>query len=276
MKKRSGINCGNATTRKFRSTSSTSAWFTIASSSRNRRRRHKSRSENDPHGARLRNGPGHRARRAEQNPEHRRRGRSRRAAGLGPAMEPEHDQRSRADEARNGLSVFRFRAPEAPRPTQRRYASGNFFLDPLACFATFKKIATIEKPNMKHAHFFSFFISSASAPVSKAPPRPTTPRSTIIGPEPRGRHHSSVSSTLSASDPSVLKSIQFSDRAQARLGHRPLSGTLSRTTYLTERGYLVPPSTGEIFPPSLRALRRNFTNSVTLTYRFSRWFLQAG
>ena len=68
-----------------------------------RKRRDESGSEDDADRARLRHGPGDRARCAEQNYEHRRRGRSASRSRLGSALEPEHDQRSRADEARDGL-----------------------------------------------------------------------------------------------------------------------------------------------------------------------------
>src|SRR5262249_9384802 len=56
---------------------------------------------------------------AEQDSKHRWHRRSRCAACLGPAVEPKHDQRSRADEARHGLA---FTGPE--RSTDVFFSNG--------------------------------------------------------------------------------------------------------------------------------------------------------
>jgi arylsulfate sulfotransferase len=71
--------------------------------------------------------------------------------------------------------------------------------------------------------------------------------------------------TLTASDPSVIKSIQFSIAPKPGSVIRPLSGTFSYD-YMIDRGYLVPPS-AEIFLP-VYGLYDAFTNNVTLTYSF--------
>ena len=72
--------------------------------------------------------------------------------------------------------------------------------------------------------------------------------------------------SLMASDTSVLSKIQFTITSKAASVTRPLSGTYSND-YLTERGYLNP-TTGEIFLPVF-GLYADFTNTVTLTYRFN-------
>ena len=71
--------------------------------------------------------------------------------------------------------------------------------------------------------------------------------------------------TLSASDTSVLKSIQFTIAPKAGSVTRALSGTYSQD-YMITRGYLVPPAT-DIFLP-VYGLYDGFANTVTLTYRF--------
>lgn len=71
--------------------------------------------------------------------------------------------------------------------------------------------------------------------------------------------------TLVASDTSVLKSIQFTVTPRAGSVARPLSGTFSND-YLVSRGY-EEAATGEIFLP-VYGLYADFTNTVTLTYRF--------
>ncbi len=71
--------------------------------------------------------------------------------------------------------------------------------------------------------------------------------------------------SLSASDTSVLKSIQFTVTPKPGSVTRPLSGTYSQD-YMVSRGYFVPPST-DIFLP-IYGLYDGFTNTVTLTYRF--------
>src|ERR1043166_208264 len=71
-------------------------------------RRRESGRKNDSHRTRLRHGPRDCARCPKQNPHDRRHRRSRRPARLGSALEPEHDQRSRTDEARDGIGDERF------------------------------------------------------------------------------------------------------------------------------------------------------------------------
>jgi hypothetical protein len=71
--------------------------------------------------------------------------------------------------------------------------------------------------------------------------------------------------TLTASDTSVLKNIQFAITPKPGSVTRPLSGTYSQD-YMISRGYLVPPST-EIFLP-VYGLYDGYTNDVTLTYKF--------
>ena len=71
--------------------------------------------------------------------------------------------------------------------------------------------------------------------------------------------------TLTASDTSVLKAIQFAIAPKPGSVTRPLSGTYS-TEYLTSRGYLLP-SSGEIFLP-VYGLYDDYANIVTLTYTF--------
>ncbi|MDQ3115042.1 MAG: aryl-sulfate sulfotransferase [Verrucomicrobiota bacterium] len=71
--------------------------------------------------------------------------------------------------------------------------------------------------------------------------------------------------SLSASDTSVLKSIQFTVTPKPGSVIRPLSGTYSQD-YMVSRGYFVPPST-DIFLP-VYGLYDGFTNTVTLTYHF--------
>ena len=84
------------------------------------RRRHEGGREDDADRARLRNGPGDRARRAKQNPHDRRHRRSGCPARLGSALESKHDQRSRADEARDGLAFFFFHRLSFYRPAKFR------------------------------------------------------------------------------------------------------------------------------------------------------------
>ena len=71
--------------------------------------------------------------------------------------------------------------------------------------------------------------------------------------------------TLTASDSSVLRSIQFAIAPKSGSVTRPLSATYS-AGYLIDRGFLQPPS-GQIFLP-VYGLYDNFTNTVTLTYYF--------
>ena len=71
--------------------------------------------------------------------------------------------------------------------------------------------------------------------------------------------------TLTASDTTVLKSIQFTVTPKSGSVTRPLSGTYS-IDYMISRGFLVPPS-NQIFLP-VYGLYDNFTNNVTLTYLF--------
>lgn len=71
--------------------------------------------------------------------------------------------------------------------------------------------------------------------------------------------------TLTASDTSVLKSIQFAITPKPGSVTRPLSGTYAQD-YLISRGYLVPPST-DIFLP-VYGLYDGYANEVTLTYHF--------
>src|SRR5712691_1092199 len=71
--------------------------------------------------------------------------------------------------------------------------------------------------------------------------------------------------SLTASDTSVIKSIQFTITPKAGSVTRPLSGTYSHD-YLVARGFLLPPSP-EIFLP-VYGLYDGFTNTVTLTYHF--------
>ena len=71
--------------------------------------------------------------------------------------------------------------------------------------------------------------------------------------------------TLTASDTSVIKSIQFTIAPKPGSVTRPLSGTYAQD-YMISRGYLVPPST-EIFLP-VYGLYDGYTNNVTLTYNF--------
>ena len=72
--------------------------------------------------------------------------------------------------------------------------------------------------------------------------------------------------SLLASDTTVIKSIQFTVTPMQGSVTRPLSGTYSNS-YLLERGDLIP-GTGQIFLP-VYGLYANFTNTVTLTYRFN-------
>src|SRR6266480_4080273 len=68
-------------------------------------RRNQSGSENDLDRSRLRDGTGDRTRCSKQDFVNRWRGRSGRAAGVGSTVEPKHDQRSRADEARYDVTA---------------------------------------------------------------------------------------------------------------------------------------------------------------------------
>src|SRR6266705_288923 len=71
--------------------------------------------------------------------------------------------------------------------------------------------------------------------------------------------------TLTASDTTVIKSVQFTITPKAGSVTRPLSGTYSHD-YLVSRGFLQPPSE-EIFLP-VYGLYDGFTNTVSLTYYF--------
>lgn len=71
--------------------------------------------------------------------------------------------------------------------------------------------------------------------------------------------------TLSASDTSTIKSIQFSILPKTGSVTKPLSATYTQD-YLISRGYLVPPGT-DIFLP-VYGLYDGYSNTVTLTYRF--------
>jgi len=71
--------------------------------------------------------------------------------------------------------------------------------------------------------------------------------------------------TLTASDTTVIKSIQFTITPKPGSVTRPLSGTYSQD-FMIDRGYLVPPST-DIFLP-VYGLYDGYTNNVTLTYNF--------
>ena len=70
---------------------------------------------------------------------------------------------------------------------------------------------------------------------------------------------------LTASDTTVIKSIQFTVTPKPGSVTRPLSATYAQD-YLIERGYLVPPG-NEIFVP-IYGLYDGFMNDVTLTYHF--------
>jgi len=71
--------------------------------------------------------------------------------------------------------------------------------------------------------------------------------------------------TLTASDTTVLKSIQFTITPKTGSVTRPLSATYSMD-FLIERGYLVPPS-NQIFLP-VYGLYHSYANDVALTYFF--------
>ncbi len=71
--------------------------------------------------------------------------------------------------------------------------------------------------------------------------------------------------TLTASDTSVIKSIQFTIAPKPGTVALPLSGTYAQD-YLVSRGYLVPPST-DIFVP-VYGLYDDYVNAITLTYHF--------
>ena len=72
--------------------------------------------------------------------------------------------------------------------------------------------------------------------------------------------------TLTASDTSVIKRIQFTVAPKPGSVTRPLSGTYSYD-YMVARGYLVPPSQ-QIFLP-VYGLYAGFANTVTLKYFFN-------
>ena len=72
--------------------------------------------------------------------------------------------------------------------------------------------------------------------------------------------------TLTASDTTTIKSIQFSIAPKSGSVTRPLAATYSNA-YLTDRGDL-DPGTGEIFLP-VYGLYSGFSNTVTLTYYFN-------
>src|SRR5438552_16456024 len=69
--------------------------------------------------------------------------------------------------------------------------------------------------------------------------------------------------TLTASDTTVIKSIQFTITPRTGSVTRPLSGTYSND-YLVSRGFEQPP---EILLP-VYGLYAGYTNTVSLTYRF--------
>lgn len=71
--------------------------------------------------------------------------------------------------------------------------------------------------------------------------------------------------SLSASDPNVIKSIEFAITPKPGSKTRPLSGTYTKD-YLSTGGYLNL-ETGEIFLP-VYGLYAAFTNTITLTYNF--------
>ena len=71
--------------------------------------------------------------------------------------------------------------------------------------------------------------------------------------------------TLSASDTSVLKSIQFTIDPKPGSVTRPLSGTYSND-YLVSRGFEQPFGT-QVFLP-VYGLYDGYSNTVRLTYRF--------
>jgi len=75
-----------------------------------------------------------------------------------------------------------------------------------------------------------------------------------------------VQLTLTASDTSVIKSIQFTIAPKPGSVTRPISGTYSYD-YMVARGYLVPPSQ-QIFLP-VYGLYAGFGNTITLTYLFT-------
>src|SRR5450432_3593417 len=70
--------------------------------------------------------------------------------------------------------------------------------------------------------------------------------------------------SLTASDTSVISSIQFAVTPRPGSVTRALSGTYNYS-YLVSRGYLQP-STGEIFLP-VYGLYDGYKNTITLTYR---------
>ena len=71
--------------------------------------------------------------------------------------------------------------------------------------------------------------------------------------------------TLTASDTSTIKSIQFTVTPKSGSVTRALSGTY-KYSYLIDRGYLVPPATTIYLP--VYGLYDDFTNTVALTYSF--------
>lgn len=71
--------------------------------------------------------------------------------------------------------------------------------------------------------------------------------------------------TLSASNTSAIKSVQFTISPKGNSVTRPLSGTYANS-YLLARGYLQP-SLGAIYLP-VYGLYANATNAVTLSYTF--------
>ena len=71
--------------------------------------------------------------------------------------------------------------------------------------------------------------------------------------------------SLTASDTTVLKSIQFTITPKPSSVTRPLSGTYSND-YLVSRGFEHPPATEILLP--VYGLYDGYANTVTLTYRF--------
>jgi hypothetical protein len=70
--------------------------------------------------------------------------------------------------------------------------------------------------------------------------------------------------SLTTSNPTVMKSIQFTIEAKPGSVVRPLSGTYAHD-YMVSNGYLLP--NGDIFLP-IYGLFADYTNTVTLTYYF--------
>jgi arylsulfate sulfotransferase len=117
---------------------------------------------------------------------------------------------------------------------------------------------------MKALLFVAVFVLSASLPRLANATQADDTTITITGQNP-GVTPFITQLTLSASDTSVIKSIQFTVAPKPGSVTRPLSGTYNRS-YLIDRGYLLPPGTTINLP--IYGLYDNFTNTVTLTYNF--------